>query len=288
MVEITTIGRNCPGPSLMGAIDRSRLSTSQRVDGTARRHPLPRRGYFRGERRSCHGALRAENALLRAENRVLIGRLAELERGLGLNSSNSGKPPSSDGLKKPPRVSSLREASGKKIGGQKGHPGETLCQVEKPDATIDHYPQACATCGEPLTAAMATGHSARQVFDFPEPRPLIVTEHRAHGCRCAACGTQTRGAFPEGVTAPVQCGKPIGAFVLYLLHYQLLPEKRLAALMADLFGVKLVRDHPAARGWIAARSSLAAIAALARSWPVCRLIQNCGDVPKTLPRRRAV
>ena len=28
--------------------------------------------------------------------------------------------------------------------------------------------------------------------------------------------------------------------MLYLLHYQLLPEKRLAALMADLFGVKLV------------------------------------------------
>jgi transposase len=87
---------------------------------------------------------------------------------------------------------------------------------------------------------MATGHVARQVFDLPDPRPLIVTEHRAHGCRCAACGTQTRAAFPEAVTAPVQYGKRIGAFVLYLLHYQLLPEKRLAALMADLFGVKLV------------------------------------------------
>jgi len=87
---------------------------------------------------------------------------------------------------------------------------------------------------------MAMDHVARQVFDLPEPRPLIVTEHRAYGCRCAACGTQTRAAFPEGVTAPVQYGKRIGAFVLYLLHYQLLPEKRLAALMADLFGVTLV------------------------------------------------
>jgi transposase len=167
-------------------------------------------------------------------------RIAELERRLGLNSSNSGKPPSSDGLKKPPRVSSLREPSGKKTGGQNGHPGETLCQVAKPDATIDHYPQACAGCGEPLTAAVATGHVARQVFDLPEPSPLIVTEHRAHACRCAACGTQTRAAFPEGVTAPVQYGQRIAAFVLYLLHYQLLPEKRLAVLMADLFGVKLV------------------------------------------------
>jgi transposase len=185
-------------------------------------------------------ALRVENALLRAENLALTGRLAELERRLGLNSSNSGKPPSSDGLKKPPRVSSLREPSGKKTGGQKGHPGETLCRVEKPDATIDHYPEICAACGEPLTAVMATGHTARQVFDLPEPQPLIVTEHRAHGCRCATCGTQTRAAFPAGVSAPVQYGKRIGAIVLYLLHYQLLPEKRLATLMADLFGVKLV------------------------------------------------
>ena len=167
-------------------------------------------------------------------------RLAELERRLGLNSSNSGKPPSSDGLAKPVRISSLRAASGKKPGGQKGHPGETLRRTATPDATIDHYPAACAACGEPLTAAMATDHVARQVFDLPEPQPLIVTEHRAYGCRCAACGTNTRAVFPAGVTAPVQYGARIAAFVVYLLHYQLLPEKRLAALMADLFGVNLV------------------------------------------------
>jgi transposase len=173
-------------------------------------------------------------------------RIAELERRLGLDSSNSGKPPSSDGLKKPPRVSSLRESSGRKTGGQKGHPGETLRRSETPDATIDHYPAACTGCGAALTAAPstsaqeATDHVARQVFDLPEPRPLVVTEHRAHACRCTACGTQTRAAFPEGVTAPVQYGTRVGAVVLYLLHYQLLPEKRLAALMADLFGVTLV------------------------------------------------
>src|ERR1700712_1613827 len=96
--------------------------------------------------------LRALVAELRAQNAALIARVAELERRLGLNSGNSGKPPSSDGLKKPPRVSSLREPSGKKSGGQNGHPGETLCRVEQPDATIDHYPQACTGCGEALTA----------------------------------------------------------------------------------------------------------------------------------------
>jgi transposase len=184
--------------------------------------------------------LLAQEARHAAEMAAVRAQLAELERRLGLNSSNSGKPPSSDGLKKPPRVSSLREPSGKNTGGQKGHPGETLRRTETPDAIIDHYPETCAACGEPLSVAMATDHVARQVFDLAEPPPLIVTEHRAHGCRCAACGSQTRAAFPDWVTAPVQYGKRIGAFVLYLLHYQLLPEKRLAALMADLFGVHLV------------------------------------------------
>jgi transposase len=192
--------------------------------------------------------LLAQEARHASEMAAMQARIAELERRLGLNSSNSGKPPSSDGLNKPPRVSSLRERSGKKTGGQKGHPGRTLCQTETPDAVIDHYPSACAGCGAPLTEAApalghltrgATGHAARQVFDLPEPQPLIVTEHRAHDCRCAACGAQTGASFPEWVTAPVQYGKRISAIMLYLLHYQLLPEKRLATLMADLFGVRL-------------------------------------------------
>jgi transposase len=185
--------------------------------------------------------LQAQNATQQALIAALQARIAELERQLGLNSGNSGKPPSSDGLKKTPaRVSSLREQSGKKTGGQKGHPGKTLSRVEAPDATVDHFPETCTACGAALSEAMATGHIARQVFDLPEPQPLIVTEHRAHRCRCAACGTETRAPFPEGMCAPVQYGARIAAFVIYLLHYQLLPEKRLAELMADLFGVNLV------------------------------------------------
>jgi len=49
-----------------------------------------------------------------AQIAALMARVAELERWLGLNSCNSGKPPSSDGMKKPARVASLRERSNKK------------------------------------------------------------------------------------------------------------------------------------------------------------------------------
>src|SRR4051794_34741255 len=128
--------------------------------------------------------------------------MAALERRLGLNSRNRGKPPSSDGLKKPSRVSSLREPSGKTTGGQPGHPGKTLRRSETPDATINHYPAACAACGEALTEAMAIGHAARQVFDLPEPKPLLVTDHRAHGCRCGGGGGPPPGERPRGTQAP--------------------------------------------------------------------------------------
>jgi hypothetical protein len=86
-----------------------------------------RRGQRQNAQRATAGAARGLRSRCRAaENASLQAWIAELERRLGLNSSNSGKPPSSDGLKKPARVKSLRERSGNQPGGQKGHKGETL------------------------------------------------------------------------------------------------------------------------------------------------------------------
>jgi transposase len=185
----------------------------------------------------------AEIARQAAEIAALKAQFAELERRLALNSTNSGKPPSSDGLNKPPRqerTRSTREPSGRRSGGQKGHKGWTLEQVAEPDSIVEHFPSSCTACGAAVTPAMSSGHSVRQVFDLPAPRPLVITEHRAHDCVCAGCGAHSRAAFPDGVNAPAQYGPTITAFVLYLSHYQLLPEDRLAELMADLFGVRLV------------------------------------------------
>src|SRR5262249_19149628 len=91
---------------------------------------------------------------------ALRAHIAELERRLGLNSSNSGRPPSSDGLRKPARVSSLRERSGKKPGGQKGHKGETLRQPKITarstsswtSSTTQHTPAISAACSSSPTS----------------------------------------------------------------------------------------------------------------------------------------
>jgi transposase len=181
-----------------------------------------------------------ENAALKELIEGLQNRIAELERRLGLDSSNSSKPPSSDGLKEPARTMSLREPSGKPRGGQKGHAGETLRQVMTPDVVINHYPESCAHCGAVLTPAAATSHITRQVFDLPEPPAPVVTEHRVHVHSCPQCGNRTQAAFPAGVAAPVQYGPRICAMVVYLLHGHFLPEDRLAELMRDLFGVSVV------------------------------------------------
>ena len=144
-----------------------------------------------------------ENAQLRDRVARLAERPGELERRPGLNGGNSGKPPSSDGLKKPAaerRTRSLRGKTGGQAGGQAGHEGRTLCRTGRPDRVKEHVPAVCRGCGASLRSASAVGCPvARRAFDLPEPRPPEVTEHRGHACRCGRCGEVTRASFPRGI-----------------------------------------------------------------------------------------
>ena len=177
--------------------------------------------------------LKREIEALRAEN-------AELRRRLGLDSSNSSKPPSSDGLKKKPRIlGSLRTRSGKPSGGQKGHRGDTLRQVADPDRIVEHAATLCRHCCAGLDAGSAVGAEKRQVFDLPE-RMIEVTEHRAAIHCCPNCRGETRAAFPEGVVSPTQYGERIKAAAIYLNVQQLIPEDRAAQALNDLFGAPLI------------------------------------------------
>ncbi|MFZ0422832.1 MAG: IS66 family transposase [Xanthobacteraceae bacterium] len=178
-------------------------------------------------------SLKREIEALRAEN-------AELRRRLGLDSSNSSKPPSSDGLKKKPRIfGSLRTRSGKPSGGQKGHRGDTLRQVANPDRTVEHAATVCRHCCAALDAGSVVGAEKRQVFDLPE-RMIEVTEHRAAIHCCSNCRGETRAAFPEGVVSPTQYGERIKAAAIYLNVQQLIPEDRAAQALSDLFGAPLI------------------------------------------------
>ena len=171
---------------------------------------------------------------LMAQVTALQAKVVELEARLAQNSRNSSKPPSSDGLSKPkPKPKSLRKPGSKPTGGQKGHRGHTLKKVAEVDRVVTHAPPACCDgCQAPLGEIAVV--ETRQVFDLPTLR-FEVAEHQALAGQCVACGKICRGEFPEGISAPVQYGPAALAAVVHLSHHHMLPVKRTAALMGDLF-----------------------------------------------------
>jgi transposase len=186
---------------------------------------------------------------LGTENARLAQRVAELEARLAQNSKNSSKPPSSEGLAKPaPR--SLRGRSGRKPGGQQGHPGSTLAPVAVPDEVVVHEPGVCRGCGSDLAGAPQVGVTRRQEFDIP-PISVRVKEHQLIERRCA-CGARTCGQAPAGIDAPVQYGPRITAVIVYLYVGQFLSKNRTAAALAELFGT------PVSSGTVAAMAARAA------------------------------
>src|SRR5882762_2846302 len=193
-------------------------------------------------------ALLAQLEELRSEVAQLQEEAAELQRRLGLDSSTSGKPPSRDGYGKKPRPVNLREQTGWKSGGQEGHEGRNLRQVEHPDHVVEHWPGVGAGCGAGVGRAEGMDHRKRQLFDLPKPQRIEVTEPRAYRCRCPQCGQDTDAAFPASVTAGAQYGPHLAALVVYLQHWHFLPEDRLGELLREVCGVERSAATSAAMG----------------------------------------
>ncbi len=166
-----------------------------------------------------------------AEQAALI---QELRDQLAKNSRNSGKPPSSDGLKKP-RTRSLRRKTGRRSGGQEGHEGHTLQMVAQPDHIERHYATRCPYCATNLKDVVSDKYEERQVFDIP-PVHIMVTEHQAESKQCPHCRQRVKGTFPTNVTQPVQYGPRLKAQTVYLNNYQLLPWARTCELLGDFYG----------------------------------------------------
>jgi transposase len=166
-----------------------------------------------------------------AEQAAVIQSLREQ---LAKNSQNSGKPPSSDGLKKP-RRRSLRKKTGRRSGGQKGHKGHTLKMVDQAEHIQVHGVTSCPHCATDLQSVESCGRERRQVFDIPPVR-IEVTEHQAEVKVCPTCGEQVKGEFPADVTQPVQYGSRLKAQASYLNTYQLIPWARTCELLGDFYG----------------------------------------------------
>ena len=160
--------------------------------------------------------------------------IQQLQDQVAKDSHNSGKPPSSDGLKKGKRKS-LRRSGQRPRGGQRGHKGRTLMQVAEPDHVIVHRLTDCPHCQTELEAVAAQRHEKRQIFDIP-PARIEVTEHQAEVKQCPGCGVCVKGEFPANVSQPTQYGLRLKAVACYLYSQQFIPLARIRELLTALYG----------------------------------------------------
>jgi transposase len=163
----------------------------------------------------------------------LESEIAELKSRLNKNSSNSSKPPSSDGYKKV--VKNNREKSDRKQGAQPGHKGTTLRMIETPDHIIVKKAEGVCSCGAHIEHQDLVGTLKRQVLDLPV-KLLDCTEYQIEVRKCS-CGVKHYGELSN--LAPIQYGAKIKSLAVYLNQQQFIPYDRLQEIFSDLFGVSI-------------------------------------------------
>ena len=173
-------------------------------------------------------------------------QIADLERQLALckqNSTNSSKPPSSDGLAGEPRERGRRKKSRRRVGGQPGHRGAHRPQVpaERVDEIRPVLPEQCQHCGHPLPAQIeqvqTTGAVQRhQVTELPPIQARII-EYQCHRVVCPECGESTRATVPEEALG--HFGPQLAALIAYLTVVCRMPRRVVEALLGQVLGIEI-------------------------------------------------
>jgi transposase len=171
----------------------------------------------------------------------LEARVKELESRLNKTPQNCSLPPSSQHPHAKPAPP--RQPSGKKRGGQPGHPKHerALIPTDQCSEVVTVKPPACRRCGDPL-AGNDTDPRRHQVWEVPEIQPL-VTEYQLHRLLCPTCGITTCAERPPGVPAG-QAGPQLVALVALLMGCFRQSKRRVA-----LFLEQVLRQ-PCSPGWV--------------------------------------
>jgi transposase len=171
-----------------------------------------------------------ENVKLSDKNARLRNNVDTLKVRINKDSSNSSKPPSTDGFKKP-RTVSLRKRSGKKLGGQPGHAGHTLGLFAQPTEVVEKRVAACGCGGEVVCNGY---YDAKQIVDINVT--VSVVEERAMKGWCSRCGKFHQGEFSDKYINKVQYGDGIKSLALLLSERGFVPINRTAEIINSLSG----------------------------------------------------
>jgi transposase len=182
-------------------------------------------------------AANERNNLLERKIIELTERVAELEARLKQDSSNTSKPPSSDGYPKP-APKSQRKKSGKKPGGQPNHKGHGKSMADKVTETIVITPQACPCCGEGLENVPGRKTDTRYVMEMP-PIAATVTEYISKEKTCPTCGKRISLEFPNEAAASQQYGPNLKAFIVLLAETGMVAMNRVVEILEAVSGIQV-------------------------------------------------
>jgi transposase len=161
-------------------------------------------------------------------------RIYELEAQISQNSTNSSKPPSSDGFNKP---KSLREKSGKKRGGQFGHKGNGLRIEREPDKIVEHKAEVCSRCGANLRGIACVCAATRNVIDFEIS--VRIVQHKQMSSECPECGKINVGEMPEEASRSACYGAGLRSFSALLSNYACVSMGKIKTIFSDVFDINL-------------------------------------------------
>ena len=146
-----------------------------------------------------------------------------VKKGSGEGDTSSKEDPNSS--QETPNPKSLRQSSGNKPGGQKGHQGSCLRRVALPDHVRHLKVEKCCCCHSSLIDFKPIKYIERQVFDPGRPGEFEVTAYWADVKVCP-CGKRNTAEFPQGVKAAAQYGEVTQAMAVHLNQYHFIPYHR--------------------------------------------------------------
>ena len=183
--------------------------------------------------------LQEQNAMLQEQNATLQEQIKELLARLNMNSTNSSKPPSSDGYKKKTKTRSLREKTGRKPGAQPGHKGAGFSLPPEADEIIECLPIACHDCPQADVCRMQASKvvEKRSVVDVKVL--TIRTDYHQIERDCPLTHRTLRGTFPAPITSSKQYGPSVVGFAIALITDGAVSIDRTQKLMHSMTGLSI-------------------------------------------------